>query len=110
MVATSFGKTATPWGKSMFDETTATEEQFQNLGNIRAENQPWYAQIGAGLTKGAILAGTTFLDGTVGLIFGAGTAIGEDRWSGLWDNDFSKAMQSVNKWSEQALPNYYTRE
>ena len=109
MVATSLEGTATPWGESMFDEPTATEAQFQELGDIRAENQPWYAQIGAGLAKGAILAGTTFLDGTVGLVLGAGTAIGEGRWSGLWDNDFSKAMQSVNEWSEQALPNYYTR-
>lgn len=109
MVATSLEGTATPWGESMFDEPTATEAQFQELGDIRANNQPWYAQIGAGLAKDAILAGTTFLDGTVGLIFGAGTAIGEGRWSGLWDNDFSKAMQSVNEWSEQALPNYYTR-
>lgn len=109
MVATSLEGTATPWGESMFDEPTATEAQFQELGDIRAENQPWYAQIGAGLAKGAILAGTTFLDGTLGLLFGAGTAIGEGRWSGLWDNDFSKAMQSVNEWSEQALPNYYTR-
>lgn len=109
MVATSLEGTATPWGESMFGEPTATEAQFQELGDIRANNQPWYAQIGAGLAKGAILAGTTFLDGTVGLIFGAGTVIGEGRWSGLWDNDFSKAMQSVNEWSEQALPNYYTR-
>ena len=109
MVQSSLEGTATPWGESMFDEPTATEAQFQELGDIRAENQPWYAQIGAGLAKGAILAGTTFLDGTVGLIFGAGTAINEGRWSGLWDNDFSKAMQSVNEWSEQALPNYYTR-
>lgn len=108
MVATSLEGTATPWGESMFDEPAATEAQFQELGDIRA-GQPWYAQIGAGLAKGAILAGTTFLDGTVGLIFGAGTAIGEGRWSGLWDNDFSKAMQSVNEWSEQALPDYYTR-
>lgn len=109
MVQSSLEGTATPWGESMFDEPTATEAQFQELGDIRANNQPWYAQIGAGLAKGAILAGTTFLDGTVGLVLGAGTAIGEGRWSGLWDNDFSKAMQSVNEWSEQALPNYYTR-
>lgn len=109
MVQSSLEGTATPWSESMFDEPTATEAQFQELGDIRAENQPWYAQIGAGLAKGAILAGTTFLDGILGLVLGAGTAIGEGRWSGLWDNDFSKAMQSVNEWSEQALPNYYTR-
>lgn len=98
------------YGSSIWDKPSVNEEEYQNLADIRAENQPWYAQIGAGLAKGAILAGTTFLDGTLGLLFGAGTAISEDRWSGLWDNDFSKAMQSVNEWSEQALPNYYTRE
>ena len=97
------------WGESMFDEETATEAQFQELGDIRAEKQPWYSQIGNGLAKGAILAGTTFLDGTVGLVLGAGTAIKDWRWSGLWDNEFSRAMQSVNEWSEQALPNYYTK-
>lgn len=98
------------YGSSIWDKPSVNEEEYQNLADIRAENQPWYAQIGAGLAKGAILAGTTFLDGTIGLLFGAGTARGEDRMSGLWDNDFSKAMQSVNEWSEQALPNYYTKE
>lgn len=98
------------YGSSIWDKPSVNEEEYQNLADIRAENQPWYAQIGAGLAKGAILAGTTFLDGTLGLLFGARTAISEDRRSGLWDNDFSKAMQSVNEWSEQALPNYYTRE
>lgn len=109
MVASPLARTDTPWGESMWDNKSANQASFENLGDIRAENQPWYAQIGAGLAKGAILAGTTFLDGTLGLLFGAGTAINEDRWSGLWDNDFSKAMQSVNEWSEQALPNYYTK-
>lgn len=108
MVTSPLGSSDTPWGESVFDEATATGAQFQELGDIRAENQPWYSQIGNGLAKGAILAGTTFLDGTVGLVLGAGTAIKDWRWSGLWDNDFSKAMQSVNEWSEQALPNYYT--
>lgn len=97
------------YGSSTFDEPSVNEEDFNNLSDVRANNQPWYAQIGAGLAKGVILAGTTFLDGTLGLLFGTKTAIDEDRWSGLWDNDFSKAMQSVNEWSEQVLPNYYTK-
>ena len=109
MVQSPLATTGTPWGESMFDNKTANQADFENLGDVRANNQPWYAQIGAGLAKGAILAGTTFLDGTIGLIFGAGTAIDEDRWSGLWDNDFSKAMQAINEWAEQALPNYYTK-
>ena len=102
---------------SMFDEDITSATQLDNLANTRGELQPWYAQIGAGLAKGVILAGTTFLDGTLGLLFGAGEAIRrgfDDDYTksgavaGLWDNDFSKAMQSVNEWSEEALPNYYT--
>lgn len=119
MVKSPLAGTGTSWGESMWDNRSANQASFENLGDIRAENQPWYAQIGAGLAKGAILAGTTFLDGTLGLLFGAGEAIRrgfDDDYTksgavaGLWDNDFSKAMQSVNEWSEQALPNYYTRE
>ena len=93
---------------SMFDEDITSASQLDNLANTRGELQPWYAQIGAGLAKGAILAGTTFLDGTVGLVLGAGQALAEGRASALWDNPFSKAMQSINEWSEEALPNYYT--
>ena len=92
MVQSPLATTDTPWGESMFDNKTANQADFENLGDVRAENQPWYSKIGAGLAKGAILAGTTFLDGTVGLVLGVGTAIKEDRLSGLWDNDFSKAM------------------
>lgn len=93
---------------SMFDEGITSASQLDNLANTRGELQPWYAQIGAGLAKGAILAGTTFLDGTVGLVLGAGQALAEGRGSAIWDNPFSKAMQSINEWSEEVLPNYYT--
>ena len=93
---------------SMFDEDITSATQLDNLANTRGELQPWYAQIGAGLAKGVILAGTTFLDGTIGLLTGAIQATAEGRWSALWDNDFSKAMKAVNEWSEEALPNYYT--
>ena len=108
LVQSSLSNTNTAWGESLFDNNTANQADFEHLGDVRATNQPWYAKIGAGLAKGVVLAGTTFLDGTVGLVLGAGQAIAEGRFSALWDNDFSKAMQSVNEWSEQALPNYYT--
>ena len=106
------------YGGSIWDNPSVNEEEYQNLADIRAENQPWYAQIGNGLAKGAILAGTTFLDGTLGLLFGTVEAARrgfDDDYTksgavaGFWDNDFSKAMQSVNEWSERAMPNYYTR-
>lgn len=118
MVSSSLAGTATPWGESMFDEPTATEAQFQELGDIRAENQPWYAKIGAGLAKGAVLAGTTFLNSTLGLTLGVVTGVFNladndpktGFLSGIWDNDFSKAMDSFNKGAEKVLPNYYTQD
>lgn len=109
MVSSPLNSGTDYWGNSMFDNKTATEAEFQNLGDVRAENQPWYAKIGNGLAKGAVLAGTTFLDGTVGLVWGIGTAIGEGRWSGIWNNDFTNTMSAVNEWSEEAMPNYYTQ-
>lgn len=96
-------------GASIFDDTLTLNADENDVLENRANNQPWYAKIGAGLAKGALLAYTTFLDGTVGLAVGAYTAINEKRWSGLWDNDFSKAMQAANELSGQAIPNYYTR-
>lgn len=98
------------WGDSMWDEETATLNDFENLSDKRGENQWAVAKLGAGLTKGAVLAGTTFLNGTLGLAAGIGTAAAEGRLSGLWDNEVTNAMDSINKWSEEALPNYYTQE
>lgn len=109
LVRSSLADQLTSWGESMFDNATATEAQFSSLEDFRAENQPWYAKIGAGLAKGAVLAGTTFLSGTEGLIIGMATAATENRWSGIWDNDFSRAMDTVNKDAEKILPNYYTQ-
>ena len=97
------------YGKSMFDDAVQSMSQLEDIQDIRGQEQPWYAQVSAGLAKGVILAVTTFLDGTVGLVAGAHKAINEGKWSGLWDNDFSRTMKSINDWSEEALPNYYTR-
>lgn len=102
--------TDTKLGESMFDEDVYSPEQFQNASDVRAENQPWYAQLGAGIAKGAVLTGTTFLDGTMGLLYGGAKAIEDGDVSKLWDNDFSKAMQSINDWSEREIPNYYTSQ
>lgn len=110
LVQSSLADSATPWGESMFDESTATEAQFQKLGDIRADNQPGIVQIGSGVAKGALLAGTTFIDGTVGLLYGGVKAIQEQRFSAIWDNDFMRATKALNEAAENALPNYYTEE
>ena len=93
---------------SMYDEDITSMTQLDNLANTRGEMQPWYAQIGAGLAKGAVLIGTTFTDGIIGTIVGLGNTAATGTFSGFWDNPLSNAMQQVNEWSESVLPNYYT--
>ena len=85
------------FGRSMWDPETTTLEGVRKAGDIRANNQWVIAKLGAGIGKGAVLAGTTFLDGTLGLVYGIGTAIGEGRFSGLWNNDVSNALQEINQ-------------
>lgn len=96
------------WGTSMFDAKYATGDQVNQLQDIRAENQPSVLKLAAGIGKGAVLTGTTFVDGTLGFVYGIGTAIAEKRFSGLWDNDVSNAMHEINELSEKLMPNYRT--
>lgn len=98
------------WGESKFDNPSANAEEFSNLSDIRANNQPWYSKITNGVAKGVLLAGTTFVDGTLGLVLGAAEAISNKDSSALWDNDFSRTLKDFNNWAETAMPNYYSDE
>ena len=98
------------YGSSTYDEGLLYNPEQADVQNQRASSQLGITQLGAGLAKGVVLAGTTFIDGTLGLIYGAGTAINEQRFSGIWDNDFSKTMQAINEESERLMPNYYSTE
>ena len=109
-IAPRYTNTPAQLGQSIYDDEVVGGYEYENLNEIRAQRQPWYAKLSAGVAKGAVLAGTTFLDGTVGLAMGIGAAIDKQDASQLWDNPFSRLMQQINEESEKALPNYYTRE
>lgn len=83
-------------------------EEYENLEDYRGREQSGFWQVANGITKGGILAGTTFLQGTIGLINGVALSLAEWDASKFWDNDFNRALKAVNDWSEEALPNYYT--
>ena len=95
-------------GQSKYDQGITSEAQVLDLNETRATLQPWYEQVTAGVAKGGVLAATTFVEGTLGLVAGLGTAIQEGKFSGVWDNPVNRAMKEVTDWSEQALPNYMT--
>jgi hypothetical protein len=103
---------------SMYDKEITSASQLDNIDNTRGELQPWYAQLGAGVAKGVALAGTTFLDGTIGLIAGISEGIGAkvrgeswgDSIAKLWDNEISNGLARLNESLEEVLPNYRTQE
>ena len=61
-----------------------------------------------GVLKGLTLAGTTFLQGTAGLVYGLGNVITGHGANSFYNNDFSNWLDGINKEAENALPNYYT--
>lgn len=106
-------------GKSRFDSSSLSFEEVADMEHARASKQTALGKWVNGITKGGVLAGTTFLDGTLGLFFGGIDAFvniwnkeesGWETFSRLWDNEFSNGMAMINEWSEQALPNYKTKE
>lgn len=98
----------TSWGESVYDKPNTTIDALQHIGDLRAEEQSAAAKLSAGVAKGGILAATTFLNGTVGLIAGLGEWATTGKVSKVWDNDFSRLMDDITEKSEQILPNYYS--
>ena len=98
------------YGSSKYDTGLLLNPDQGDIQDQRANSQSGFLKVVNGLAKGAVLAGTTFLDGTVGLVYGIGSAANQKRWSALWDNDFSRAMQKINDVSEELMPNYYTQD
>lgn len=98
----------TSWGESGYDKPNTTIDALQHISDLRAEEQSAAAKLSAGVAKGGILATTTFLNGTVGLIAGLGEWAMTGKVSKVWDNDFSRLMDNITEKSEQVLPNYYS--
>lgn len=100
----------TKLGQSYFDQDVYNKEEFENAGDVRAENQPAIVQAINGTTKGAILAGTTALSGILGIPYGIASAVINQDFSKLWDNDVTRTAQVINDTAEEWLPNYYTKQ
>lgn len=103
-------------GDSTYDKDIQTLGEAQNINDFRGNNQSGLMQIINGTLKMGTTAITTALDGTIGTLMGIGQGIqnltDDDPktgfWQGMWDNDFNKAMASIQDEMETALPNYYT--
>ena len=103
-------------GGSQYDKNLTSMEQAYDLNEFRAQSQPWYDQIANGALKMVTTAATTFIDGTVGTLYGLGTGIYNrvndpetGFWRGMWDNAVTNAMADVNDKMEEVAHNYRTK-
>lgn len=110
------GESGSEYGNSRFDRGMVVAPTEGDIANRRATTQTGVGKLLNGISKGAVLAGTTFLDGTLGLAYGIvdaaqAAAQGDKDWyARLWDNSVSNGLQQINQLSEEALPNYRTTQ
>ena len=82
---------------------------FKGVDNeeVYAQGQDWTDKAINGLGKGLLLTGSTFLQGTAGLVVGVGAALKDGRLASFYDNDFNKGIDEINKRAEEEwMPNY----
>lgn len=80
-----------------------------NNEDAYAQGQSWTEKMVNSVGKGLALTGTTFLQGTLGLVNGVGNWIATGNFSSLYDNDLNRGLDNLNKQlDDNLLPNYYT--
>ncbi len=84
-----------------------TEEKIRDN---RANEQSAFVQFVNGLGKFGTTATTTFLNGTVGAVWGIGSAIVNGDATRIFNNNFINAMSDFNEYMEKVMPNYYTTD
>lgn len=112
------GSLLSSYGGSKYDDEILFDPTNDTVQNNRFKKQGALTQIGAGLAKGVITAGTTFVDGVAMLTLGIANGIAnklDDNpntgfMDGMWNNEITKAMQSINDWAEDTFKNYYSTE
>lgn len=101
----------TEYGNSRYDKNVTSLSDIGRLNEIRAQSQSGIAKLGAGALKMLTTVGTTFLDDTLGLIYGLGSGIANINtekgfWRSVWDNEFTNAMADIQEKMEEIAPNY----
>lgn len=102
----------TDFGESKYDTELAVQDVLsgdKTLNQLRAQEQSGWTKVGNGVLGALSLAGTTFVRGTLGLLYGSGQALNEGRFSALWDNDVNNAMDSWDSFVDEQAPIYLTK-
>jgi hypothetical protein len=79
-----------------------------NNEDAYAQGQGWGEKMVNGVAKGLLLTGTTFLQGTVGLVNGLARWGQDGRFASFYDNEFNRQLDEILKEAEDNAPNFYT--
>lgn len=104
--------TAYGFGESKFDTSDISISHLQEegaLGDIRGQKQGALDKWANGITKAAGIAGTSILENTAGLLYGIGDAVIEQDLSKIYDNHFTRELDSFNNYLREQMPNYSTK-
>ena len=96
-----------------FDKRLPSVDYLSSQGftadQARAEEQSTFNRIGNALVNNAVIAGTTAISGTIGLLYGAVDALANQELSRLYDNPVNREMLEWQEAAAQAAPNYYKK-
>ena len=96
-----------------FDKRLPSVDYLSSQGftadQARAEEQSAFNRIGNALVNNAVIAGTTAISGTIGLLYGAIDAIANQELSRLYDNPVNREMLEWQEATAKAAPNYYKK-
>jgi hypothetical protein len=82
---------------------------FTDYEEMAAQQQGTWDKWRNSLGKMVGIAGTTFVSGTAGLVYGIGSAAINQRWADLIDNPITRSMDDISKRLDDYAPNYYTK-
>lgn len=89
-----------------FDTFKAGRDNAEFAAANQTSGDKWANGIGKFFTK----TGSAILGGTVGTVYGIGSAIEDGSFSALYDNDFSNTLADWDAKMNYKLPNYYSKQ
>lgn len=106
---TYFGASSSRWDKNLPSVDQLMAEGL-TADQARGEEQTVFNRIGNALINNAVIAGTTAISGSLGVIWGALDAISNQELNKLYDNAVNRKMLEWQESAAQAAPNYYTKD
>ena len=105
---TYFGASSSRWDKNLPSVDQLMAEGL-TADQARGEEQTVFNRIGNALINNAVIAGTTAISGSLGVIWGALDALSNQELNKLYDNAVNRKMLEWQESAAQAAPNYYTK-